>query len=280
MAWGGPNGQYYSDRSNPEFDDPVQGTSCLNCSLIAGLSALAWVNPTYLKGNILNTQNQIKFYNWAGRAQPWAFSANIWDSAAEFCHSSEGSELWPAYYEKAYASCELNTHGDPDRAAYISAIGQGASITALNRITLPLWSPFANWGGDFYTFLSNNNLLSNSSNYPAGITAPLTGSSRQVKFPILAAAANHTYSVLGTYTAANNGPTYIMLRNPKGNTVGASPGGELLGNPKWWVNYSTYAAGGNPSNPTWISINLANGVFGIKKENFGTYFQTYSKVTV
>ena len=279
MAWGGPNGQYYSDRANPEFDDPVQGTACQNCSLIAGLSALAWVNPTYLKGNILNTQNQVKFYNWAGRAQPWAFSANIWAPAAEFCHSSEASELWPAYYEKAYASCELNTHGDPDRAAYISATGQGASITALNRITQPLWSAFANWGGDFYTFMNSNNLLSNVSNYPAGMTAPLTGSSRQVKFPILAAAANHTYSVLGTYTAANNGPTYIILRNPKGNSIGAAPGGTLMADP-WWVNYSTYASGAAQTAPVWTKINITNGVFGIKKEDFGTYFQTYSKVNV
>ena len=59
---------YYTDRGYPEFDDPVQGTACQNCSLIAGLSALAWVNPRILKGNILNNQNQIKFYNWVGQS--------------------------------------------------------------------------------------------------------------------------------------------------------------------------------------------------------------------
>ena len=75
MAWGAPTGGYYSDRSTPEFDDPVQGTACQNCSMIAGLSAIAWVNPGYLKSNILNNVNQVRFFNWAGRAQPWAFSA-------------------------------------------------------------------------------------------------------------------------------------------------------------------------------------------------------------
>jgi hypothetical protein len=269
MAWGGTNGQYYSDRANPEFDDPVQGTACPNCSFVAGLSALAWVNPAYVKGNILNALNQIKFYNWPDRAQPWGFSPNIWAPSAEFCHSSEANELWPAYYEKAYASCALNTHGDPaDKVAYIGSLGGSASVTALNRITPNQWSFFGPWVGDFYT--SINTLLSGASPYPNG-----AGSSRQAKYPILVATGNHTYSVLGTYTNAAQ-TTYIILRNP--NTGGA-PGGVLLAGP-WWVNYRTYAGGQPTSDPIWTAINLANGVFGIEKGSFAAYFQSYTKVNI
>ena len=277
MAWGGAVGGLYSDRANPEFDDPVQGTACQNCSLIAGLSALAWVNPTYIKDNV--SINQVRFYNWQDRApQPWGFSPTIWTPAAEFCHSSEANELWPAYFEKAYVSCALNIHGDPTKAQYTSAVDGAASITALNRITQPQWSPFVAWGGDFSQFLSNNGLLSGVSNYPAGMTAPLTGSSRQVLYPVLAATAGHTYTVLGTYTTTG-GITYIILRNPLGNTVGAAPGGTLLADP-WWVNYSSHNAAGNATNPMWTKINLINGVFGIKAADFGAYFQKYSRVIV
>ncbi|MEI7433920.1 MAG: hypothetical protein WCJ93_06695 [Methanomicrobiales archaeon] len=277
MVWVGAVGGLYSDSANPEFDDPVQGTLCQNCSLIAGLSALAWVNPTYIKDNI--SINQVRFYNWQERAQqPWGFSPTIWAPSAQFCHSPEAFELWPAYYEKAYVSCALNIHGDPTQAQYTSTLDGAASITALNRITQPQWSAFAAWGGDFYQFLSSNNLLSGESNYPPAKTAPLAGKSRQVLYPILVSTANHTYSVLGTYTNAA-GTTYLILRNPKGNAVGAAPGGTLLADP-WWVNYISHNAAGNATAPVWTKINLTNGVFGIKKEDFGTYFQKYSKVTI
>ena len=261
-----------------KFNDPVQGTSCPNCSVIAGLSALAWVNPAYLKSNIIDANNQVKFYNWATRGQPWAFATNMWVPAPDFCHSSQANELWPAYVEKAYVSCALNTHGDPaDMATYLGALDGSASITALNRITQPQWSDFAVWAGDFYTFL--NNSLSGTSNYPAGQTAPLTGSSRQVRYPFLVSTANHTYSVLGTYTTVA-GVTYIILRNPKGNTVGAAPGGNLLADPTWWVNYRTYSTGNPTSDPVWTPIALTNGVFGIQRDSFTQYFQKYSRVNV
>jgi hypothetical protein len=268
MVWNPAAGAYFIN--NVKFNDPVQGTSCPNCSLIAGLSALAWVNPTFLKSNIIDANNQVRFYNWASRGQPWAFSPNMWVPATDFCHSSQANELWPAYVEKAYVSCALNTHGDPaDKATYLSALDGSACVTALNRLTPNQWSFFTPWVGDFYS--SINNLLSGASTYPNG-----AGSSRQAKYPILVATGNHTYSVLGTYTNAAQ-TTYIILRNP--STGGGAPGGVLLAGP-WWVNYSTYANGHPTSDPVWTAIDLANGVFGIEKGSFAAYFQSYTKVNV
>ena len=93
MAWNGPAGAYYGATGAPVFSDPVQGTGCQNCSFVAGLSALAWVNPVFLAGNIINANNAIAFYNWAGKAQPWAFTPNTWNPGAQFCHSQAGCIL-------------------------------------------------------------------------------------------------------------------------------------------------------------------------------------------
>ena len=274
MAWTGPAGAYYGPTGAPVFSDPIQGNGCPNCAFVAGMSALAWVNPGFLAGVIQSANNAVTF-NWAGKTQPWGFGPNIWNPAAQFCHSAAGV-LWPFYYEKAFASCSLGTHGDPDGAQYPQQFAHGANINDLNKFAPVAWTNFAGYAGNFYDFLVANNLVSGSSVYP-GVYAPLTGSSRQVKYPLIVGDQNaaHMYTVLGTYSNAAGTSTYILLRDPA--AVGA-PGGGLLADPAWMVNYAPYAGGASQRAFSWTRINLGSGIFGINKNDFGNYFTQFSKL--
>ena len=280
MAWVVPPGGTQNYINNPLFSDPVQGGNCSDCAYIAALSALAWTNPQNIAGNIGATQ--ITFYNWAGRAMPWAFGANIWNAMndATFCHSSGGNVLWPSYYEKAFVCCAqtLATGVDPIPGTYPAQFHAGAAVSDINKLTPVNWTPFGAWAGNFYTFLGNANLLSANAPYPGA--AGLGGSSQQVIYPLLVADPGlaHVYTVLGTRTNANG--TYIILRNP---TAGGAPGGILLADPTWWVHYSYYANGAVLPVPAvaWRQIPIgANGVFGVSTATFMNYFSSYSIVHV
>jgi len=278
MAWTGPASPLYGPTGAPVFSDPIQGNACPNCAFVAGLSALAWVNPGFLANTIKNALNAVNF-NWPARLpQPWGFTTNTtWNPAAQFCHSAAGV-IWPAYYEKGFVSCSQNTHGEPNGATYANQFAQGAAINDLNKFAAVAWTNFAGYAGDFYNFLVNNGLVSISSVYP-GVYAPLTGSSRQVKYPLIVGdpAGAHVYTVLGTYSNAAGTSTYILLRDPA--AVGA-PGGNLMADPAWMVNYAPYLNGGNQANPVWTRINLGNGIFGINNNNFGAYFSQFSKLPI
>jgi hypothetical protein len=272
MVWGGAAGNIYVP--NPEYKDPVMGGTLLNCSFVAGLSCLAWINPTnFIKNNLPDAgANQYKanFYNWNGW---WNYNPDIWAPSSDLCHSADANELWPVYYEKAYASCLLNMHANPAIAAYQNAINnEQVSTIPLNRLTPAAWSPFAACPGDFYKFLNDNNYLGAFSRRAGQIYY-----SRQVTRPIIVGipgmnGAGHVYSVLGTYDLttkiADGVGKYIILRNPVGAAAGASPGGQNLNIPSWWVNWSPYLGGAPQAAGVWKEIPLNNGVFGILNDNF------------
>jgi hypothetical protein len=271
MVWqNAPAWPLYAHKATPEFDDPVQGSVCNNCSVIAAMTSCAWVNPANISGNFL-ANNKIRFYN---PSKDQGFPATVWSPTQETCRSLE-NELWPGYYEKGYSNL---VYGNPDATdPNILGTNWGNLSTApLNRLTSMTGPGAQVTPADFYAFLANGNLYTAYAYPPAA--APLTGTSMQVKFPFIALTAGHTYSVLGTYTTTG-GVKYIILRDPKG-PAGGVPGGRTLADGSWWVNWAAFTPQGarTPSLPAWTQVNLANGVFGIRNEDFKTYFGQYGYV--
>jgi hypothetical protein len=282
MVWTNPvNRTLYADRANAEFDDTVQGNILTNCSLIAGMSSCAWVNPANIKitQNVTAGVDEVTLYDGVNAVKQ-QFLETIWNPAGDCCHSGE-TELWPGLIEKAYA--KKFTAGWSDKnyepADMKTAAWGNLSTVPLNRLTIMKGNAPAASPADFFTFLKNSNYLSPGSAYLPAFKdkqgQSIIATSYQVKFPFIALTVSHTYSILGALD--RSGTKYILMRDPKA-AGGGAPGGTLLTqDPAWWVNWSPYtAAGSSTDDPVWRQISLGNGIFGIKNEDFKNYFTQYA----
>src|SRR5271157_1386288 len=106
MPWNTyPGGVLFVSPSNQMWDDPIQGAAP-DCSCIAGMAALAWVDPPLIQQNLLNALNgtQCTLYNPGQYNQQQ--TQNLCLNAAgnlTYAKSKNANEVWPAFYEKAYA---------------------------------------------------------------------------------------------------------------------------------------------------------------------------------
>jgi hypothetical protein len=278
--------QLFADRACPEYDDPVQGANP-NCSLIAGISACAWVGagvPGILQGNVKDGYNHytdsVSFYNGSGGLLPVQyFYETIWNPAANCCHSDE-QELWPALIEKAFAKYFTPGSGAPateipdmTKATWKNfSLDPLLSLTVMHTTAVP---PMPATPNDFFAMMQPQYLYPVAGNQ----TGDGTQTSYQTKFPFIAISRNnsHTYTILGA--VKTGGQTYIIVRDPrKGNAV--APPVRLLGG-VWQVKKTNFTPLGNP-NPVpiaWMNIPLGvNGVFGIDNRDFMQYFGTYGYV--
>ncbi|KAF4978469.1 hypothetical protein FZEAL_5155 [Fusarium zealandicum] len=226
------------DRNLPHgFDDPTQGCSS-NSWLIAALFSVFWSDPSCINRatRVHHDEHQtrkleIKFHDKGGQnnsrtetvAVNYEIPINNSNNEPVYCRSSDGADIWPSLYEKAFAkwitgsSSEhpdmTRTHcGDPIKAMaqmngqdphyYMTDKHAACSILGLvrsNCVNFKTINPMAAWTyatGDMYR---GSNIV-----------------------------ANHAYSVLG-YTIKGD-KQYIVLRNPWGVTepVGLNSYPELL----------------------------------------------------
>jgi hypothetical protein len=95
------------------YQSPVQGSSWLDCTFIAALSSVTWINPKFFKD--VSTQNPpYRYFFWdEGTATKVEVQINsnllvVNPGSTSFCGAvssqfASTKEVWPALYEKAYA---------------------------------------------------------------------------------------------------------------------------------------------------------------------------------
>ncbi|ORY70185.1 uncharacterized protein BCR38DRAFT_503387 [Pseudomassariella vexata] len=237
------NGQYNNNNQismnncthRNRFDDPVQG-ALSNSWLIAAIFSVFWANPSVI--NRAPRENhrrreedndehnrrhrdrlQIKFHDKGGRNNSKTetvevdFEVPVNNSSNDpvYCRSSDGADIWPSLYEKAFAKWMSNSRSErPD----ITQTAHGDPIKAMAQI---------NGREPHYYFCDKHNsddlvgLVRHCSvNFKTiNPMAAYTHASGQI-YRGTNLVANHAYSVLGW---TNHGDRqYIILRNPWGVT--------------------------------------------------------------
>jgi hypothetical protein len=251
-------------RQGAEQFDPVQG-AVGDCYLIAALSAVGWANPAYIRHTALaDTEDHTSYIGFfdGSRRNFIRVSERIpvreGSNSLVYARSAEGSEMWPAVYEKAYAKWKTGATDDKPEIPRIAGGDPVRSCAELTGKGRQYFGTAGRSGDQLWDIVRGNSRGAKTFRpmtawtYPSSAAAPSRidyGSARIV--------ANHAYTVLGwKYT---NGKKYIVLRNPWGRheaTVGTVGG-----------SY-TYSHDG-----AWKSIPLSTkGVFAIDADVFKRYF--------
>ncbi|MFT4284773.1 MAG: C2 family cysteine protease [Protaetiibacter sp.] len=118
-------GRFYNETT--EFFDPVQG-QVADCYFIAAMSSVAWAKPFTIADRTRATAaaqdsftHQVSFFGGSGGYGSGGWGAvEVSDrvlvasggSTSYYAHSSEGGEIWPAVYEKAFAKWRFGTGDD------------------------------------------------------------------------------------------------------------------------------------------------------------------------
>lgn len=207
------------------FDDPVQGCTS-NSWLIAALFSVFWSDPSAINRSTRVHQAKdekkrlvIKFHDKGGpnNARTDTVEVNyeipMHNSNNEpmYCRCSDGADVWPSLYEKAFAKWITGSSGQqPD----ITQTHSGDPVKAMAQIN----------GRDAHYYMTDkhpaNDLLglvrSNCVNLKT--ISPMTAWTYATGNMYTGSniVANHAYSVLG-YTVLGQ-KQYIILRNPWGVT--------------------------------------------------------------
>jgi hypothetical protein len=242
-----------------KFDDPVQGAMG-NSWLIAAIFSVFWADPSVINRSTRSSEQPgeknekkrvfaIKFHDKGGENNGhtatvevnYEIPINNSDNEPVYCRASDGCEIWPSLYEKAFAKWITGNSSDhPD----ITQTHSGDPIKAMAQIN----------GKDpqyyFTDHCSPNELVglvrSCSVNFKTinPMCAYTHASGNMYRGSNLV--ANHAYSVLGWASFGQN--QYIILRNPWGVTepVGLTSYPGLLDRvePEFWRPASFLDYGG------------------------------------
>ncbi|KAH8896934.1 cysteine proteinase [Thozetella sp. PMI_491] len=212
------------------FDDPVQGATG-NSWLIAALFSVAWASPTVINRYIRATdqsardpnqkkeQFSVKFHDKGGKNNAptatvevnYEVPVNNSDQELIYCRASDGSNIWPSLYEKAFVKWVADSSSDrPD----MTQIYNGDPIKAMAQIN----------GRDPQYYFTDRHSASElvglvrscSVNFKTiNAMCAYTHASGSI-YRGANLVANHAYSVLGW--SGRNTNQYIILRNPWGVT--------------------------------------------------------------
>jgi len=259
-------GDFFEEATEP--GDPVQG-ALGDCYFIAALGAVAWARPYVIAHRNRRTgMHEEAFVDMVefrpeGSIHPIEVSERLPVTPGvhrfKFAKSSEGGEVWPAVYEKAYAKWKTGAKhdhpeypkiagGDPVRACAELIGGSRHYLWTRNLSDLELWrevrkhsmgartvDPMVAW------------------TYPSSSAAP----DKDVDYGKFRLVANHAYTVLGWAFQQNN--RYLVLRNPWGTHI---PTQDVLGG-DWYAHDVSY----------WRPVKLNNrGFFALKADTFKKYF--------
>ena len=268
-TWSDP-GRFFNEAT--EFFDPVQG-AVANCYYIAALSAVAWAMPYRIKHITRATgvgqqqfTNMIQFFkpDSSGRVDKDievtdSIPLNTATNSFIYARSSEGAEIWPAVYEKAFAKLVTGNLGDqPD----ITATAWGDCIWATAQLTggkREYYNTSSRSGDDLWNLVRANSISRRTFN-PMTAWTYSTGdaSKKKIIYSDANIVASHCYTILGW--EYRNETKYIILRNPWGNTeasIGTLNGSVFLYDVSWW----------RP-----INLAVVDGTFALEVSTFKTYF--------
>ncbi len=243
MVWTDPPSGTWG---TPNMNDPQQGVLD-DCIFIAGLSAYAWHDST-IAPKIEDAEYYVFYFRNSGVLKKVRVSKKLCyeGGSLPFASSRDFGELWPAYYEKAYA-------------AYLAAGRNATSVDTFVMRNVAFGRNGKQAMEDLTGFTYTDPLISSIDDCYTFINGKCTGG--KTRRPMIAwtktssvaagITLNHAYTVLGV--ASTN---YIILRNPKRGA--AQPTGNHI------LTGSVVLGG--------ITINLSNGIFGLHKNSFKDSF--------
>ncbi|KAL6365839.1 hypothetical protein LRP88_00417 [Fusarium phalaenopsidis] len=207
------------------FDDPTQGCSS-NSWLIAALFSVFWAHPSCINRatRVHHDQNQkrklaIKFHDKGGHNNSktetvevnYEIPINNSNNEPIYCRSSDGADIWPSLYEKAFAKWITGSNSEhPD----ITKTHCGDPVKAMAQINGqdPHYFQTEKHSACSLLGLVRQNCVNFKTINPMTAWTYATGDMYQGSNIV----ANHAYSVLG-YTFKGD-KQYIVLRNPWGVT--------------------------------------------------------------
>jgi hypothetical protein len=252
-------------RTLRSFDDPTQGCTS-NSWLIAALFSVFWSDPSVINRATRVYQNNkdekkrlaIKFHDKGGdnNARTETVEVNYEipignsDNEPLYCRSSDGVDIWPSLYEKAFA--KWITGGSSQRPD-ITQTHSGDPIKAMAQINgrEPHYYKTEKHSPTDMLGLVRRNCVNFKTISPMAAWTHATGK----MFKGSNIVANHAYSVLG-YTMHGD-KQYIILRNPWGVTE-----------PTGLTSYTGLLERIDPSMWYLASMLDQGGVFGIEPEAF------------
>ena len=281
-VWADP-GDFFEGGA-PDMNDPIQGASP-DCYLISALSSLAWARPyiiaerTWMRGGVGHIQ-MIEFLKSYGGSAPAKIEVteliplNSPSMGFIYARSSESGEIWPAVYEKAFAKWRngnpVGPTGDKPDYAKIAYGDPVAAAAAISGLTPYYYSNPGLSEDDIWIKINNENCASNKTFNPMMAWTYGSSPSADVNYSSAHIAANHAYSILGSWKDNVTNKKYIVLRNPWGNyesTLNVEGG-------TWsaWDAVSRYGC--------WTSIPMAtvDGIFALRVDTFKKYFAGFGLV--
>ncbi|KAI1085033.1 cysteine proteinase [Whalleya microplaca] len=210
------------------FADPIQGASS-NSWLIAAIFSVFWANPaiinrsTYVSnGNPMDWDNRrpslaVKFFDKGGRNNnstdvvrvDYQVLINNSTDSPIYCRPSDGYEIWPSLYEKAFT---MWIAGDED----ITKTHNGDPIKAMAQMNdrEPQYFFTDKHSGSELVGLVRTCSVNHRTISPMAAWTHATGHMYRGANLV----ANHAYSVLGWISQGQGEKQYIVIRNPWGVT--------------------------------------------------------------
>ena len=278
IRWQLPAGAAQLLVAGADFRDPVQGR-IPDCSLIAAMSALAWVDPAGWRARLAAAQGAVNdpltvtlFDNGSELRQQVSRRLPIAAGSVPFARSRTPTETWPTLIEKAAVKAAAGGGGDeptvrdykrfprarPDEAAttLTGAAGDYSKVADVFDTVRDHCHPPVAVGGGARSSVARQPLMAwtysaNDGGYAAA--EPNFGAATQL-------AANHAYTVLGWHRSG--GETFVILRNPWGQPPSA-PDPRLLQSP--WPT-------GRPEPALDVIPMNQHGVIGVPKDLFNKCF--------
>jgi hypothetical protein len=200
-----------------ELKDVAQG-HLGDCYFAAALAAVAYTHPETITKNIVERPDGslwVRMYHPKGdkyEKDTVKMDASVPSNGTRpsFAHGTDSTQMWPAYFQKAYAMDVSATRGRPASYQQIGKGGMpGDAIAALTGRPSQHYDVSADLGSQLFTVMQH----AQAAKAPATAWTPHDLPEGGIVH------GDHTYTILGV--REENGKQLVKLRNPWGYSPGA-----------------------------------------------------------